>query len=202
VHMVTRTFGAGVGAERDNAVTVNVGPIFNDPKIYERYITFLNLGAKSQDDYSRPIATPKPSAPTRPPQPKSVMTNEWTDSHNNLTSKEVVTIAEFQSPPPPESSTSIKFAGPSPPGFVTALMSSPTKPGTGYLPHTVRKWGDAWYYVPLQFKGEFSDLCLSLVAREPKMSAGTSGGAQDETVKALNQLNNQLMQQNSLPQSR
>src|ERR1700730_15531309 len=43
---ITRVFTSGSSSTRSNGVTINVTPVFNDPKLYAAYVTFLNLECK------------------------------------------------------------------------------------------------------------------------------------------------------------
>jgi len=53
---------------------------------------------------------------------------------------------------------------------------STVKAGT-YVPGAKMKWNDGWYYVPIQYQSQFSDLCLALVARSPGGSGGTAAAS-------------------------
>jgi hypothetical protein len=214
-HMVTRTLGLGVTAERDNAVTVNVGPIFNDPKIYEAYVNFLNLRCKAAGQIL-PRAKPYGAKPTKPeeaPVSTKVTTTKrkssdgkvidnWTkETNNTIQASEQPVRLDYRAVGflniPLNDGTTIQVP------HTYSVQVATTEPGSNlYIPHTLKKWDNYWYYVPVEYRPEFSDLCLALIARKPKTPAGGASAAaataQEETAKALQQLNSQLMQQNSI----
>lgn len=78
-------------------------------------------------------------------------------------------------------------------GEIFSLRRSDERPARdAYVPHTLRRWDERWYYVPAEYLPEFSDLCISLIAREPNKDAG---GGKSKTTKALEQISSELMQQ-------
>ena len=163
---------------------------------------FLNLRTKSVAEYGRIAETPAKNKPAEC-VPKAVTTTVLTDKDGKLLGQTVETDAEMEKPTPEPPPLRIDFGKVGSEERVTSLMSDTVRPpGTSYVPHTLRKWGDLWYYVPIQFKPEFSDLCLSLVARGSRTASATGNGGppkkKDAATKALEQLKSEFMQQNSL----
>jgi hypothetical protein len=206
LHMVTRTLNAGVGAERDNAVTVNVGPIFNDPKIYQSYVAFLNLRKKSPGELrAQPSPAPLAAMNTIVSEKDTDTTNKDKDGkvtgtigavEKNLAPEVGVQPINFQQVTlvPVNQGDGIKIDY----CQTNSLRATASRPlPTAYIPNTLRRWGNCWYYIPVEYRPEFSDLCISLTARTGK-PAGGGTSTQEDTAKALQQLNSQLMQQNSL----
>ncbi len=213
VRTITRTFNGEVGGERNNSVTVNIAPVFDDPKIYASYVTFLNLKQKGHNEADRiPSVAPErrkekaikesasaDSATDDEEDPKLDLISKTTTETtiNDKEGNEIGSATEVERArepaKPPQVREGIKFEK------IYSLRRSPGKPEPGkFLPHTVRKWDDdMWYYVPIEYQPEFSDLCLSLVARSGA-SAASGGGSRKKDTKALEQLNNELIRQNTL----
>ena len=61
-----------------------------------------------------------------------------------------------------------------------------------YVPGTLRKLDGCWYYVPYQYRPEFSDLCMAVVAR------GAAAAKEDAVAKAVEKNTEQLQQQTLL----
>jgi hypothetical protein len=79
-----------------------------------------------------------------------------------------------------------------------SLQCSDSKPDSSKcVKHTRVFWEREWYYVPIQYENQFSDLCLALVARNPNGSAGASpissvAGKKNNSQKANAQIQTQL----------
>lgn len=211
---ITRGFTGGVGAERNNTVTITIAPVFDKPKIYANYVRFLNLPSKAgldtKDASSEPInfLNSSDDLATRPMA--EVASDARADSDLDViqrteTSKIVTkdeqgrvietTVENKSEKPKPAGKPFPRIRS----GVIYSVAESVTKPRLGsYVLGTVRKWGDFWYYVPIQYKPEFSDLCLSLVAR----GEGGANGGEDETAKKLDLFNSQLQQQTTIQQTR
>ena len=141
IGVITNLFSGKIGAERSNAVTVDVSPVFDEPDIYKSYVGFLNLPRKTS-------VSPRLSISP---------------------SKEI----EF--------------------GSISSLRRSDARPPrAAYIAHTLRRWDGDWYYVPSEYLPEFSDLCISLIARKPE--EGSAAGTR-KTTKALEDISSELMQQ-------
>jgi hypothetical protein len=187
VHMITRTFTGGVSAERDNAVTVSISPVFSEPAVYAAYVNYLNLPAKPATDTTvRVSPTPRPSsmpAPT-PVTVSTKTTTKYGAFGAAVTAKEV----EVNEQPPSQALPKVDFRK------IYSVMECSHEPAdTLCVPHTKRKWDNDWYYIPVQYRPEFSDLCLSLVARAGKKAGGDASKAQEETTRQLQELNSRLL---------
>ena len=189
LHTVTRTLNAGVSAERANAVTTNIAPVVNDPKIYAAYVNFLRTPHKTS---ANALKRKSPTYGTE----EAVISTKTTETDGGMGDEKKLTSVETTKEFQPSVLPEIDF------GHIYALQSSVTEPSDRVaVVHTKRKWEDGqWYYVPVEYKPEFSYLCMAMVARGAKASPAGSGGsaAQEDTAKALQQLNSQLMQQNSI----
>jgi hypothetical protein len=209
---ITRGLSAGLGGERNNTVTITIAPVFDKPAIYASYVRFLNLPFKSSGDtkdasYERivestddSITEPSEKAVPGETSPSNLEIVERTEISKTVTKDEQgreieTTVKNRSEKPKPASKLFPRIRS----GRIYSLVESPQKPRKGaYVTGTVRKWGDSWYYVPIQYKPEFSDLCLSLVAR----GDGGATGVQEETAKKLDLFNSQLQQQNTIQQTR
>jgi hypothetical protein len=205
---ITRGITGGIGAERNNTVTITIAPVFDKPDIYANYVRFLNLrwkpGVDSKDASSEPInfleSSDNSPRDTTAEADSDLKVTERKETSKTTTKDEqgriVETIVENKSEKPKPASKPFPRIRP---GVIYSAAESATKPRNGsYVQGTVRKWGDFWYYVPIQYKPEFSDLCLSLVAR----GEGGANGVKDETAKKLDLFNSQLQQQNTIQQTR
>lgn len=194
---VTRTITPSISGERNNSVTVNVGPVFDEPKIYASYVSFLNLPEKIPGDSARSPAPPTPTPPLMEPvSEKRTETQERDKDDKPVGNKTVEVETNSEKPTPEKPAPKINFEN------IHSVVGDPAKPGEdAYVPHTLRHWGHLWYYIPSQYKAEFSDLCLSLVARGGGGATG-AGGTKKKAAgdKSVQRLNEQLMQQNTLIQ--
>jgi hypothetical protein len=212
VRSITRGLTGGLGGERNNSVTVTIAPIFDKPQVYANYVAFLNSREKPDEPGDSSceqvetralsagflaITAPEP-APTPTPTPNRtgldvVAQTETTktDSQGRLVERTVETKANKAKPD--SSFPPVRF------GAVYSLRECRDKPKNGFVPGTVRRWGDAWYYVPLKYTPEFSRLCLSLVARG---DGGPTATTDEATSKKLDLFNSQLQQQNTILQTR
>jgi len=211
---ITRGITGGIGAERNNTVTITIAPVFDKPNIYANYVRFLNLrwkpGVDAKDASSESInflessddlaTDPAAKAASDAGSDSDLKVTERKETSKTTTKDEqgrvVETTVENKSEKPKAASKPFPRIRS---GVIYSVAESATKPRNGsYVLGTVRKWGDFWYYVPIQYKPEFSDLCLSLVAR----GEGGANGVEDETAKKLDLFNSQLQQQNTIQQTR
>jgi hypothetical protein len=217
VRAVTKTLTGSAGGERTNGVTVSVKPIFDDPKLYAKYIKFLNLTPKTwtketaaqfnEFDTNEPdetAATAKTSAQS--PTPLEIVAEVTkqtveTDKDGQPTARKNETLTESRpTRPSPERFPTVRF------DQIQSLQASDRKPlKTAYIPRTLRWWGERWYYIPVEYRQEFSNFCLSLIARAGDAgTTGPSGAAriEERQTKAFEDFNSELMRQNTLIQGR
>lgn len=215
VRTITRTLTGTIGGERSNGVTVSVKPVFDDPKLYAKYINFLNLPPKTwtkeaatrftelDANEQGEIATiPKTKAAGAPPlEIVDQVTKQTveTGKDDQPTAKKFETATESRPRPTPT---------PAPPRFPTvhldqihSVQASDRKPGkTAYVPHTLRWWGARWYYIPTEYQQEFSNFCLSLIARAGDAPVTTEARNEERKTRAFEDLSSELMRQNTLLQ--
>jgi len=196
IRTITRTITPGLNAERNNAVTVNIQPVFDEPRVYASYVKFLNLPSKPKperlDEPVTRLVSPEPTpSMVDVSEKKTNISKLDKDQKPTESTVQVETSKEMRTPGSP--TPQIDFAR-----TIHSIVGKKEKPAKElYIPRTLRKWNDLWYYVPAQYKPEFSDLCFSLVARG---DSAAPGGAKkkDNTTKELQQFRDQLIQQNSL----
>ena len=212
---ITRGLTGGVGAERNNTVTITIAPIFDKPKIYASYVRFLRLPSKSMGDtkdvfYDRvdlldstddsaAEATSKAKTDFEGKAASDLEIVQRTETTKTITKDEQGRVVEStvknKSEKPKPGSKPFPHI---PTGEIYSLVESPTKPDQRiYIRGTLRKWGESWYYVPVQYRPEFSDLCLSLVAR----GEGGATGVEEENAKKFDLLNSRIQQQTTIQQT-
>ncbi|MFL6530668.1 MAG: hypothetical protein ACJ8KX_09380 [Chthoniobacterales bacterium] len=211
VRAITRSFIGGVTGERSNVVTINIKPIFDDPNLYMKYATYLNLPAKSWSkdssynrflDMGRSGKAKKEMATVAETTEKTTQSTDqdghqvWekttTQRQSGPSAPPVVQIREFMSEPRRSDSA------------VRPLEASSGKPTReAYVPNTLRHWNGTWYYIPAEFRPEFSDFCLSLIARAGSVSRVTETAEREERrTRALEDLSSESIKNGALDQLR
>jgi hypothetical protein len=206
VETVAKPFNGGMGAERDNAISVQADPLLDEPNVYVAYVEFLNTDIVTDESENRPFSTP-------------AETQDDTKARKTTTT-EATTLAE---PEPTESpaetpgakkaadfaetlsTTGQKTAKPKPPpkkptstqpsakvdlvvknfSSIKSLRKSPTVPALADVLVGPKRWKDGMYYwVPKRYQRQFFALCMATVARGGAPS-GAATGKESDAVKAL-----------------
>jgi hypothetical protein len=215
VRTMTRVLTGSITADRSNAVTVNVKPIFDDPKLYAKYINFLNLTPKAwaketgaqfseldTSDAEETSAVSETRAQRAMPLGIVAQVTKQTvetDKADQPTAKKFETITESRPtpppPPPPVRFPTVRF------NQIHSLQVSDRKPRkAAYIPHTLRWWGGSWYYIPVEYRQEFSNFCLSLIARAGDTGITGAARIEERQTRAFEDLSSELMRQNTLIQ--
>src|SRR2546423_7621368 len=181
VDTIAKPFNWGISAERDNAISVQADPLLDDPKVYEAYITFLNVDVvdKAQERRSSDIEITKTTATTTEPTSitKTVVTEPNGASSpvpgvtpSRMTTTETTQLAEI--------SSTTEEASPKgkPPQKVDLVIGSfdrikslrkaPVPPSPEDVLVGPKLWKDGLYYwVPKRYQKQFFALCMAPVSR-------------------------------------
>ena len=203
IRTVTRTLTGGGSAERTNGVTINIKPIFDNPKIYARYISYLNLDLMTSGTGSGGSSRglDDGAAKLKVVSEKTTTTKENDPEGRPAGETVEVEMTKEAEPEPAATVPSIHFGNGDFP--FQSLRKSTVRPSTRkYVPRTLRRWDGEWYYIPAKYKQQFSDLCIFLVARGG--AAATGGGSNLKMrppVENFEEVRSELMRQNTLRQS-
>lgn len=67
------------------------------------------------------------------------------------------------------------------------------KPKANYVPGTLRKWNDGnYYYIPVEYKKDYFNLCRRIFARKDASSGGTIEGKQKELEQKIQRNKNDI----------
>lgn len=221
VGTVMRPFSSTVGGERSNNVQVEVKPM-DEVNVYAAYIKFLNAAqpspstARNDDGLERnkvttnvtkptsitTITETKPAAGSTPSVP--------TETTETKTIEQTISIAtEEVAKKKAEGKTGAdKFAvgahSNSPGPGIKPLMEASRSPGGADILVGPKRWRGQCYWVPVQYRKAFFELCLATVTKGVT-SAGPSGGAESVPTRAQEQqeeLKEELEDFNSLQRLR
>lgn len=215
VRTITRNLTGSIGGERSNGVTVNVKPIFDDPKLYAKYIKFLNLAPKTwskeastqfnefdtneQVDTAAVAGKKAEGAPPLGVVAKVTKQTIETGKDEQPIAKKSETTTESR-PIPTPTPTAMRFPTVHFGHFHSLQVSDHKPPKAAYIPHTLRSWDGRWYYIPLDYQQEFSNFCLSLIARAGDTGVTGEARSEERKTRAFEDLSSEIMKQNTLIQ--
>ena len=197
---VTKPFGIDVSGTRNNQATITTSPVLKEPDTYFAYTEFLNAPKRHYEDKTgawipdweepKPEDEKKKSPKTAATETKLstldtktevTVTKDASGAKQSVVEKstaDTVEIPKDKAPSAkPEVRLNFKYLDYHPPGWISSLEKGKRAPDSGdYIPHTLRRWEGSYYWVPVAYRQEFSDLCLAVVARGTLIAAKSRYG--------------------------
>jgi len=196
---VAKPFSYNVSGSRNNAVTITISPVFDEPGIYAAYRNFIDLDGPEDFTPSNNGPGGSTSSVTTitisgtqsriEAKPSSTPAGTMVPAGNTKVTETVTTINSAASKGINHFDFGTTLENP------TSLMRWPTKPDKRYyVDRTLTYWNHYWYYIPTEFKQQFSELCFAVVARNAN-GTGNSTAAGKKASAPTKLLQRQLLQQ-------